>query len=213
MLLLDERSQSLGNAETGERFEADTRRWLRAPAPLAGERISLLEAAAWLQHRSGWRLRQPVGVIGPREASAEQMAAAEDLGRGLARTGFAVVCGGRQGVMEAVCHGVAKGGGISVGLLPEAEAAYANNYVTVAIATGIGEARNAIIARAAFCLVAIGNSYGTLSEVALGLQFGRPVFGLVGAAEVPGVRALPDVEAALDAVARVALALPTIEPQ
>ena len=86
--------------------------------------------------------------------------------------------------------------------------ALANPYVTVPIATGIGEARNALVARAAFCLVAIGDSYGTLSEVALGLQFGKRVFGLAGAARVNGVRHCASPDEAIDAVARVVLALP-----
>jgi uncharacterized protein (TIGR00725 family) len=102
---------------------------------------------------------------------------------------------------------VARRGGIAIGLLPEPDAGTANPHVTVAIATGIGEARNALIARAAHCLVVIGDSYGTLSEVALGLQFGKSVFGLAGAARVDGVRHLDSADAALDAVARCVLAL------
>lgn len=165
------------------------------------------EAAARRQRDAATRLRQPVAVIGPREASEAQLAAAEQVGAALARIGFTVVCGGRQGIMEAVCRGVAAGKGISIGLLPDTEAAAANAYVTVPIATGIGEARNAIVARAGFCLVVIGDSYGTLSEVALGLQFGRPVFGLLGAASVKGVTQCESVDAAVEGVCKVALGL------
>ena len=109
--------------------------------------------------------------------------------------------------MEAVCRGAAAAGGISIGLLPETDASHANSYVTVPIATGIGEARNALVARAAFCLVAIGDSYGTLSEIALGLQFGRPVIGLCGAASVEGVHHLDSVNDVVAAVAALALGL------
>ena len=136
----------------------------------------------------------------------------EVLGSALASIGFSVVCGGRQGIMEAVCRGVASGNGISIGLLPEADARHANVHVTIPIATGIGEARNALVARAGFCLVAIGDSYGTLSEVALGLQFGRMVIGLCGAAQVAGVRHLGNAEAAVDAVASAALGLTAYDP-
>jgi len=146
------------------------------------------------QRESGTSLRAPIGVIGPREATEEQLAAAEAIGAGLAAMGLTVLCGGRQGVMEATCRGVAREGGISVGLLPEPDASAANPYVTIALATGIGEARNALVARAAHCLVAIGDSYGTLSEVALGLQFSKTVIGLAGAARVPGVRHVDGVE-------------------
>ncbi|HTR56539.1 MAG TPA: hypothetical protein VMM27_00015, partial [Casimicrobiaceae bacterium] len=88
--------------------------------------------------------------------------------------------------------------------LPEVDASQANPFVGVAIATGIGEARNALIARASFCLIAIGDSLGTLSEVALGRQFGKLVIGLEGAAKVPGVE---HCSSARDAVERVAEAV------
>src|SRR6202049_648545 len=89
--------------------------------------------------------------------------------------------------MQAVCERVARVGGFSIGLLPDTDASQANPFVSVPLATGIGEARNALIARASFCLIAIGDSFGTLSEVALGRQFGKLVIGLEGAAEVEGV--------------------------
>ena len=135
------------------------------------------------------------------------MRAAEAIGRSLATIGFTVVCGGKQGIMQAVCRGAAAANGVCVGLLPEAEPDHANPYVTIPIPTGIGEARNALVARAGFCLVCIGDSYGTLSEVALGLQFGRPVIGLCGAARVDGVHHLGSVKDAVDAVAALALGL------
>ncbi len=206
MLTLDETANRLYDTATGQCFSAGTRSWSVAPAS-GGAGISLRAAATWLQRRSGQPLKQPVSVIGPREASSEQLNTAEALGSALGNIGFAVVCGGRQGIMEAVCRGVAAAGGISIGLLPETDAKNANPYVTVPIATGIGEARNVLVARAGFCLVAIGDSYGTLSEVALGLQFGRPVIGLSGAARVEGVRQIDSVYTAIDAVARIALGL------
>ena len=80
------------------------------------------------------------------------------VGAGLAAMGLTVVCGGRQGVMEATCRGAARGGGLTIGILPDADPAFANPFVGVVLATGIGEARNALIARASFCLIAIGDS-------------------------------------------------------
>jgi len=149
-----------------------------AEAPVPGERVSLADAVGWLQRDSGHPLRVPIGVIGPRAATVAQLAVAEALGEGLATRGYFVVCGGRAGVMEAVCRGVAVRGGIAVGLTPDTDPALANPYAAIVLATGIGEARNAIIARASFCLIAVGNSHGTLSEVALGLHFGKTVIGL-----------------------------------
>ena len=203
MLTLDRARDLLFH--NSRRFDPATRNWLDE-APVRAEAIALRDAVAWLQ-RSAHRVRAPVGVIGPRDASQEQLAIAEAVGAGLARMALALICGGRQGVMEAVCRGSAAQGGVSIGLLPETEPDLANPYVTVPIATGIGEARNALVARAALCLVVIGDSYGTLSEVALGLQFGKRVFGLAGAAQVKGVRPCSNADAALDAVARVVLAL------
>jgi uncharacterized protein (TIGR00725 family) len=207
MLLLDEATARLFNRERTESFDPVNRCW--TPAVLAGgTELSAVAAATWLQRRSGHPLRQPIGVIGPRQATDEQMAAAEAVCSALGTIGFSVVCGGRQGIMEAVCRGVAVAGGISIGLLPDTDANYANSYVTIPIATGIGEARNALIARAAFCLVAIGDSYGTLSEIALGLHFGRPVIGLCGAAKLQGVHHLGSAEEVVNAVASLALGLP-----
>jgi uncharacterized protein (TIGR00725 family) len=190
----------------GHRFDAIGRAWV-ADASSGGTCVSLVEAVAWLQRESGAPLREPIGVIGPRAASGEQLATAQVIGAGLARMGLAVVCGGREGVMEAVAGGVAKERGVSIGLLPEPDARAANPHLSVVLSTGLGEARNAIIARASFCLVAIGDSYGTLSEVALALQFGKAVFGLAGAPVVRGVQPCTDPQAALDGVARLVLAL------
>ena len=206
MLALDRSANALFDG--ARRFDPAAWRWHDAAPPAGADQINARDAVLWLQSKSGHRLRTPVGVIGPRDADAEQLAIAEAIGAGLGRMGLALVCGGRQGVMEAVCRGSAAHGGLSIGLLPETEPNLANAYVTVPIATGIGEARNALVARASLCLVVIGDSYGTLSEVALGLQFGKRVFGLAGAAQVKGVCACTSADMALDAVARVALALP-----
>ena len=108
--------------------------------------------------------------------------------------------------MEAVCRGASSAGGTTIGILPDAEPSFANPHVGIVIATGIGKARNALIARAALCLVAIGDSFGTLSEVAFGRQFGKLVLGLEGAARVEGVVHVNDLGAALQEVSLVALA-------
>src|SRR5450631_3939629 len=83
----------------GRRFDAASRAWLRSDVDASGDRVDAVAAATWLQRESGHPLRIPIGVIGPREASPSQLAVAEAVGRGLAQMGFAVVCGGRHGVM------------------------------------------------------------------------------------------------------------------
>jgi len=193
----------------GRRFDPIRRGWPLAPAKKAPgtelETLDVLAALTWLQRESGYPTRIPVGVIGPREASAAQLAAALEVGELLGDCRVAVLCGGRQGVMQAVCEGVARVGGLSIGLLPETDASEANRFVGVAIATGIGEARNALIARASLCLIAIGNSLGTLSEVALGRQFGKLVIGLEGAATVEGVQHVASPKEAAERVAETIL--------
>jgi uncharacterized protein (TIGR00725 family) len=210
MLVLDGARGVLGERDGDRCFDPARREW-RAGRP-GGEALSVVAAATWLQRESGHPLRQPIGVIGPSDANAAQLAAAEAVGRGLAAIGLVIVCGGRGGVMEMACRGAAAGGGLSIGLLPGIDASAANPFVSVPLATGIGEARNALIARAAFCLVAIGDNYGTLSEVALGLQFGRRVIGLAGASRVAGVHHVPTAEAAVESVARLVLALDDSAP-
>jgi uncharacterized protein (TIGR00725 family) len=181
-------------------FVPESKRWLPASAPTRGTDVSLTEAVSWLQRESRFPWRPPVGLIGPREPTPQQARMAETVGAGVARLGLTLICGGHRGAMEAACRGAAGEGGLSIGLLPDAHWEMANPFVTVPIATGIGIARNAVIARAAFCLVAVGGGYGTLSEMAFGLQFGRPVFGLAGAPALGGVEyrdGWADVEAAI----------------
>jgi len=177
----------------GQCFDPLSLTWTQA-GPVSGIPITEAEAVRWLQKRSGTPIRPPVAVIGPREATEEQKFTAHQAGQALASLGLTVLCGGRQGVMEAICRGVAEGNGLSIGLLPEGEWQNANSYVSVPIATGIGIARNVLIARAALCIVAVGGGLGTLSEMALALQFGKTVLTLCHAPEVPGSRPFADWE-------------------
>jgi uncharacterized protein (TIGR00725 family) len=119
-----------------------------------------------------------VSVIGAGEAEPDLLADAEAVGRELARAGAIVVCGGRGGVMEAACRGAAAEGGVSVGLLPDADRGHANPSLTVALPTGMGELRNGLVARAGDAVIAIGGEFGTLSEIGFALKVGRPVVGL-----------------------------------
>lgn len=119
-----------------------------------------------------------VAVVGPGEATADEARTAEDVGRLLADAGAVLVCGGLGGVMEGACRGAKSAGGTTVGILPGPDRAAANEFVDVAIATGLGEARNALVVRAADALIAIGGSWGTLSEIALALRTGKRVVGL-----------------------------------
>ena len=120
-----------------------------------------------------------VAVIGPGVTDdAGELAMAEEVGRLLARAGAVVLGGGSTGVMEAAARGAAGEGGTVVGILPGFDREEANPHVTIALPTGMGEMRNALIARSADVLVAVGGEFGTLSEIAFALKIGRPVVGL-----------------------------------
>src|SRR5256712_13197538 len=119
-----------------------------------------------------------IAVIGGSTCTTEQTAIAEETGRLLAQRGAIVVCGGLRGVVEAAAKGGKASGGVTVGILPGADAAAANPYIDVPLATGLGEMRNFLIVRTAHALIAIGGGVGTLSEIALARRIGKPVVGL-----------------------------------
>ena len=119
-----------------------------------------------------------VAVVGASEPTEKDVVDAEIVGRLLGAAGAIVVCGGRGGVMAAASRGAAGVGGTVIGMLPGDGRDDANEWVTVAIPTGIGELRNGLIVRTADAMVAVGGAYGTLSEIALGLHNGLKVYGL-----------------------------------
>jgi len=120
-----------------------------------------------------------IGVIGESVFSdPAHEALAEEVGRRVAEAGAALICGGLSGVMEAACRGAQRAGGRTIGIVPGTDRAEANPFVEVAVATGMGQTRNAIIVLTADVLIAIGGGFGTLSEIGLALRHGKPVVGL-----------------------------------
>ncbi len=140
-----------------------------------------------------------VSVAGPREADDDVLAAAEELGARLVDAGFWVLTGGLGGVMEAASRGAKSRRGSTIGVLPGDDPATANGWVDLALPTGLGELRNALVARMGMALVAVGTSPGTLTEVGFALGLGRPVVG-IGSWPVHGVVA---VNTPADAVSQV----------
>jgi uncharacterized protein (TIGR00725 family) len=132
-----------------------------------------------------------VSVIGAAGATEEQFRLARELGAALARAGAVVVCGGYGGVMEGVAWGAREEGGLTIGILKGVEARDANPWITVPIPTGMGDARNALVVRAGESVVAVGGSWGTLSEIALASKAGLAV-GTLGTPPAPGL-GLPDL--------------------
>ena len=133
-----------------------------------------------------------VSVIGGSSVSDDVYERARTVGRLLGEGGHDVVCGGRSGVMEAVCRGARESGGHTIGILPGARPEAANEYVQTPIATGMGNARNALVVLNGDAAIAIDGGTGTLSELALALDYGRPVAGL-GTHHVDGVTGIEHV--------------------
>ncbi len=117
-----------------------------------------------------------IGVIGAGNASPEEYEEARTVGNLIAENHETLVCGGLSGVMEAACKGAHKKGGLTIGIVPDT--GNGNRYLDIVIRTGIGHARNTLVAQSSDAVIAIGGGYGTLSEIAIALKTGHPVFGL-----------------------------------
>ena len=147
-----------------------------------------------------------VAVVGAADADGALYETARALGRALAEAGAVVVCGGRGGVMEGAARGAAEGGGLSVGILPGTSHSEANPWISIPLPTGLGEARNAVVVRAAEAVVAVGGSWGTLSEVALAAKMDVPVSTIGRAPKaVDDVLSHPDADSAAAWAVRAAL--------
>jgi hypothetical protein len=117
-------------------------------------------------------------VCGASEATASQLEAAREVGKLLARQGAVIINGGYAGVSGAASEGAASEGGTVIGILSELDREGANEHLTVSLPTGLGQARNLLIVTAAESVIAIGQGWGTLSEIALARRLGRSVFAL-----------------------------------
>lgn len=119
-----------------------------------------------------------IGVIGAANASEEEKRTSEEVGSLIAERDCFLLCGGMGGVMEAACRGAKSAGGTTIGILPGPESSSANRFIDIPIVTGMGEARNVIVAKSSHSIIAIGGSFGTLSEISFALKSGIPVIGL-----------------------------------
>jgi len=141
--------------------------------------------------------RRIVAVIGPGTCDDETAERAREVGERLAGAGCVVLTGGLGGVMEAASKGAREAGGLTVGILPDARPETANPFVELAIATGLGEARNVVLVNTAEALIAVGGGYGTLSEIALALRSGKRVVSLGSWEPDAAVRAASSPEEAV----------------
>lgn len=127
---------------------------------------------------SGRPMKKLIGVIGARECSAQALKMAYEVGKEIAKSGFGLVCGGMQGVMQEAARGCKEAGGLTVGIIPGDDPQQANPFIDIVIPSGLGIMRNLLIVRSAEGLIAIEGAYGTLSEIAFALQLQKPVVGL-----------------------------------
>jgi len=139
-----------------------------------------------------------IAVIGGgREFDPAVLQMARDVGRLVAERKAVLVTGGLGGVMEAASRGAAEAGGTVLGILPGHDRDEMNRWVTVPVVTGFGTGRNVIIARTADAMIAVSGEYGTLSEIAHGLQMGKPVVG-IGTWDIPGVVSVSSASEAVE---------------
>jgi uncharacterized protein (TIGR00725 family) len=146
-----------------------------------------------------------IAVVGQGEPDAEIERLAEEVGALAAAKEWVLLCGGRGGVMSAAARGCTEHGGLAIGLLPGPDRSEANPWLGVALPTGLGQARNAVIAQACEGMVAVGGGPGTLSEVALALKSLKPVVGLRFPYGVPGVRLVQTPSEAMEALVQQGL--------
>ena len=123
-------------------------------------------------------MKQLIGIIGAGQCDNHIYTLARETGSAVAQSGYGMVCGGLGGVMEAAARGCKENGGLTVGIIPQKKAGFANEFIDIVIPTGMGIMRNLLVVRSAAGLIAIDGKYGTLSEIAFALQLGKPLVGL-----------------------------------
>ncbi|HXN13277.1 MAG TPA: TIGR00725 family protein [Candidatus Acidoferrales bacterium] len=130
---------------------------------------------------------QVVAVIGAGDAPRAVCELAFAVGREIARRGAVLINGGRTGVMESAASGAREEGGHTIGILPGYDRRAANPHIEFAIATGIGEARNAVIVASADAVIALAGEGGTLAEIGFAKKFGKPIVALDSWPEIGGL--------------------------
>lgn len=130
--------------------------------------------------------KKVIGVIGGHSCNKEVEQIAHKIGKIVAKVGAILICGGLGGVMKAVCQGAKSENGLTIGIITNYDKKDANEFCDIVIPSGLGYARNVLVVQTADIIVALPGEYGTLSEVAYGLQFKKPVICLESW-DIPGV--------------------------
>lgn len=147
--------------------------------------------------------RRTVAIVGAGDADAGVCDLAYAAGRAVVRQGAVLICGGRGGVMAAAARGAQAAGGLTIGIVPGYDRREANANIEIAIATGMGEARNAIVVASADAVVALEGEGGTLSEIGLAIKLGRPVVALRAWQQLEMISHADDPDAAVELALRL----------
>src|SRR5919202_5799059 len=109
---------------------------------------------------------------------------AYEVGKEVARSGSVLICGGLGGVMESACYGAKQNEGLTVGIIPQEEFSFANEFCDIVICTGIGYARDFIVATSADGIIAVGGGVGTLIELGVGYMTRKAMVAISGSGGV-----------------------------
>lgn len=143
-------------------------------------------------------------VIGAGDAPDEVCAMAREVGREIASRGALLINGGRGGVMRAAAEGARGAGGHTIGIIPSYDRESANEFIEFVIATGMGEARNAIIVASSDAVIAMAGEGGTLAEIGFAKKFGRPIVALKSWPEIGGLERATTPREAVDLAIKLA---------
>lgn len=143
-------------------------------------------------------------VIGAGDAPDEVCAMAREVGREIASRGAVLINGGRGGVMRAAAEGARGAGGYTIGIIPSYERDSANEFIEFVVATGMGEARNAIIVASSDAVIAMAGEGGTLAEIGFAKKFGRPIVAIKSWPEIDGLERAENPREAVDLAIKLA---------
>ncbi len=135
-----------------------------------------------------------ISVVGGSNPDDRTLALAEAVGKTIAAIGAVLICGGLRGVMEAAARGAKEKDGLTVGILPNYHKETANPFIDITVPTGLGHARNVLVAAAGELLVALPGSHGTRSEVATALILRKRVIGINAWGDIEGVEVVNSIE-------------------
>jgi uncharacterized protein (TIGR00725 family) len=156
--------------------------------------LSVLQTSTYKNYNSDNKLltlvrKLQIAVIGYNKDRCTDIASkiAYEVGKEIARAGAVLICGGLGGVMESACKGAKESGGMTVGVIPQEEFSYANEYCDIVVCTGMGYARDFIVASSADGIIAVGGGIGTLIELGVGYMTNKTMVAIAGSGGIADI--------------------------